>query len=158
MKVDSNDALLIIPAAILAIALYFNRPSQSYLKPARGIRNNNPLNIKYNPNNRWVGANGVDGPFVVFTSPTLGIRAAFKILANYKKRGLKSINQIINTWAPPSENNTNNYIKFVANKLELKPDSPIPDSKIPQLIQAMAHFENGKPISINLIKKAQKLV
>ena len=45
-------------------------------KTARGIRNNNPLNIEAGEN---CGAKGTDGRFVIFETAEHGIRAAARI-------------------------------------------------------------------------------
>lgn len=61
---------------------------------------------------------GSDGVFVKFSSPVYGIRAIYRILRNYHKRGINTISKIINTWAPSNadHNPTNNYIRFIVNK------------------------------------------
>ena len=45
----------------------------------RGIRNNNPLNIRLNPENRWQGRvspkHNSDGAFEQFQDPIMGLRA-----------------------------------------------------------------------------------
>ena len=38
-------------------------------------------------------------------------RAAVKILRSYRKRGIVTVKDIIRTWAPPAENNTEAYVK-----------------------------------------------
>ena len=52
-------------------------------KLPRGIRNNNPLNIR--KGNNWKGevSSSTDGEFEQFVSMQMGIRAGFKILKNY---------------------------------------------------------------------------
>ena len=53
----------------------------------RGIRNNNPGNIRHGAN--WLGLNpngrNIDSAFCVFTAPVYGIRALAKVLVNYKR-------------------------------------------------------------------------
>ena len=74
---------------------------------------NNPLNIRYNPANRWQGQTGELKGFCVFRSQAYGIRAGYKLLVNYIKNGHNTLEKIISRWAPPTENNTENYIRFV---------------------------------------------
>ena len=57
----------------------------------RGIRNNNPLNIRLNPDNRWQGKvppkHNSDGAFEQFHDPIMGLRAAAVLLiAHYDRR------------------------------------------------------------------------
>ena len=50
----------------------------------RGVRNNNWLNIRFNPNNDWIGQVGQDeGGFVQFEDPQQGVRAGTILLENY---------------------------------------------------------------------------
>ena len=79
------------------------------------FRNRNPLNIRYVNTIEWHGQQGNNDGFVSFKSFVYGYRAAVKILRNYNKRGLCSIEDIVSTWAPRSENNTDAYIKSVAD-------------------------------------------
>ncbi|MFC3031355.1 virion protein [Pseudoalteromonas fenneropenaei] len=119
----------------------------------RGIRNNNPLNIKTGEN--WLGLAGSDGPFVVFATSGHGIRAAGRILRTYSERHKRrTIRSIIERWAPPSENNTNAYIQFVAHKTGLDADRQLTLDDYPKLLDAMIQMENGQqPYSLNEIKQ-----
>lgn len=93
----------------------------------RGIRNNNPLNIRYNQRNCWKGQTGTDGQFCKFSSVRFGIRAAVKILVKYAGPDSKaSILEIINKWAPRSDgNNTNAYISTVCDRMNMNPTDTI---------------------------------
>lgn len=86
----------------------------------RGIRNNNPGNIRHGAN--WHGLNPdgrkIDPAFCVFTTSVAGIRALAKVLINYKRiHGLNTVRQIISRYAPPNENQTTAYIQSVAKQL-----------------------------------------
>lgn len=94
----------------------------------RGIRNNNPGNIRHGAN--WHGLNPdgrkIDPAFCVFTDSIYGIRALAKVLVNYKKiHGLNTVRQIISSYAPPNENQTTAYIQSVAKQLGVYPDTII---------------------------------
>lgn len=93
----------------------------------RGIRNNNPLNIRWNPRNNWVGQTGCDGQFCIFMSPKYGVRAACKLLQRYAgKDGKTTVFEIINKWAPRTDgNDTNKYISTVCNAMAIKPTDTI---------------------------------
>lgn len=84
---------------------------------SRGIRNHNPGNIRLsNPPTPWQGVNKAcsDKSFVCFQSPVWGVRALMRTLIAYQdKHDLRSIEAIINRWAPSAENDTESYIKSV---------------------------------------------
>ena len=113
----------------------------------RGYRNNNPCNIRKSPQ-KFVGeVDGIDKSFKTFSTMAYGFRAGFVILRTYiRKYKLDTIEKIINRWAPPSENDTDNYINFVSIKANIDPYDTIyfiPDDMIP-IILAMAWMENGQ--------------
>jgi len=81
----------------------------------RGIRNNNPGNIRSN-GTPWQGLDNPDsdGAFARFKSPAWGIRALARTLITYQdKHGIDTVQGIIDRWAPPSENDTDSYADFV---------------------------------------------
>lgn len=120
-------------------------------KLTRGVRNNNPLNIRIG--NSWQGEveRPTDKEFEQFKDMRWGIRAAFKLIRRYVERyGLNTVRKIIYRWAPPNENNTNAYILFVCHETGLKPDMTIrwSDKKyIMAIVAAMAKIESQYTIS-----------
>ena len=89
------------------------------MKQPRGIRNNNPLNIRRN-NTVWQGMKPIvtDHSFVEFKSMAWGYRAAWRILFNYFYRFVSekkpfNVTTIIHRWAPPCVNDTQSYIGTV---------------------------------------------
>ena len=110
----------------------------------RGLRNNNPGNIR-RTSTAWQGMalEQSDPDFVTFVSPEYGIRAMAKILASYANNGVTKLSDIINRWAPPTENDTANYVLSVANHTGLSPESLISTSQWPALIAAIIQHENG---------------
>ena len=115
-------------------------------KAPRNVRNNNPLNIRHNDGNKWQGAAGDDGAFVIFESPEFGFRAATKLLKTYRdKYGLYSVEDIITRWAPPSDDNhTAAYIDYVADRLDKFTFTPVFESEFAELLYHMAEFEGAK--------------
>ena len=92
----------------------------------RGIRNNNPLNIRKN-GIKWRGQVKHKDAFCVFLEPKWGWRAALIIICrSYRKRGLTTVWKIIHSWAPPEENETEYYSKFVAFRSDVGLDTPLP--------------------------------
>jgi len=111
----------------------------------RGLRNNNPGNIRDNPMNNWLGRIGADDKgFVIFDKPENGIRAIARTLDSYARRGIKSLSAIISTWAPAVENNTSSYIAHVAKKLGKTPGDEVTRDEYPALIEAIILHENGR--------------
>ena len=127
----------------------------------RGIRNNNPLNIRIG--NVWLGEvkENTDGEFEQFTSMLYGLRAAIVLLRRYICHyHLSTIAQIISRWAPSSENNTRQYINYVSECVEISPSCPIDFNDkvtICKLVLAMAYYECGSLIDYDTIEKAYDL-
>lgn len=115
----------------------------------RGIRNSNPGNIRHSSGTRWQGmsANQNDAAFVQFTGPQWGIRAIARTLITYQdKHGLRTVRLIISRWAPPSENNTESYIRQVASRVGVSPDARIDVydyGTMKVLVEAIIRHENG---------------
>ena len=86
-----------------------------------------------------------DSAFVQFDSPEYGIRALARLLKTYQERyGLVTVRQIINRWAPPSENITGAYVDHVARVVGVNPDARIDvNEKMVPLVNAIIKHENG---------------
>lgn len=115
----------------------------------RGIRNNNPLNIRYSPNNNWAGRvtkNKKDDSFEEFDSIAYGVRAACRLIQVYVTRyHCSTIRSIVYRFAPPSENDTLAYYKYVRDavgNLAVKVDDRL---FMGRLVGAMWFVENGIP-------------
>lgn len=115
----------------------------------RGLRNNNPGNIRQSA----VVYEGEirpsqDKSFKQFKSVAYGYRAMFVILDSYKRRGYRTLRDMLNRYAPPVENYTDKYIDFVCKKAGVLPDNTIETlsatTMIP-IISAMSQMENGVP-------------
>ena len=115
---------------------------------ARGIRNNNPGNIRKGEKWKGLSEHQTDSSFCIFVSPEYGIRALVKILLTYyKKYKLNTVKKIISRYAPPSENETESYIKSVANQLGVASDEEIYLSSVAVLavlLRAIIRHENGE--------------
>ncbi|MGU5412822.1 hypothetical protein ACV1MK_06645 [Klebsiella michiganensis] len=113
----------------------------------RGVRNNNPGNLEASSSNPWVGQTGSDGRFAKFETPEHGIRALGRNLISYQRQGIDTVGEIINRWAPPSDNNdTAAYIKVVCAQLGVTANQPL-DASNPDTLQALCaaiiKHENG---------------
>lgn len=126
-------------------------PAQLGIDPqARGMRNNNPGNIKDGPwARRQPGYAGSDGTFARFNSLEQGTAAQESLLGNHYVNGQRSVQDIVLKYlggANNPENSTEsqrNYVGYVASRLGINPGDPVPPAALPQLAQAMREFENG---------------
>jgi len=114
----------------------------------RGLRNNNPGNIRLG--DRWQGlvSMQIDKDFCQFRTCEYGIRAMAVILRStyYRKRHRDTVALIISAWAPPTENDTDAYQQSVASVLGTGPDDTINlerDITLSLLISAIIKHENG---------------
>lgn len=111
---------------------------------ARGIRNKNPGNIRYNAANNWQGQTGRDDQgFAIFDSFANGVRAMGRIFTSYRNRGVVTLESIIATWAPTSENDTQSYINSVRRALGVPANYEVRTSDYPRLAGAIIKHENG---------------
>lgn len=111
------------------------------------IGKNNPLNIRYNKRNSWIGlsANPSRKGFCRFDRLVYCYRAAYIIIfRSYYNRGLRTYSAIINAYAPPTENDTCSYVDYVCNRLKVFPfDIPSSVNDRLSLLSAMSYYECG---------------
>lgn len=124
-----------------------------------GVVNKNPLNIRYSERNRWIGQIGSNKGFCVFSSMDYGLRAACLLVRKYIRRGDNTIAKIIRKWAPPSENDTSAYIRYVVAMMDRLSSCPTKRDDVIFsmeqfyiLIFAMAHYESLVSLSLNDIR------
>lgn len=119
---------------------FLNNPSYPI-----GFRNNNPGNLKASGDN-WVGMIGTNGGFVTFKDMSYGLRAMAIDLSNKINNGFDTIRKIITRWAPPSENDTEAYIRAmvqytgIGENEKLIADFPT----LLKLMKGIIRHENGK--------------
>ncbi|VXB25245.1 Mannosyl-glycoprotein endo-beta-N-acetylglucosamidase [Burkholderia sp. 8Y] len=110
----------------------------------RGIRNNNPGNIRYGEFARSAGAIGADsGGFAVFADMHAGIEATARLLRSYAARGFNTIRTIISRWAPANENDTQAYIAEVSKKLGISADVQLDADQLRGVAGSIFQHENG---------------
>lgn len=118
---------------------------------SRGDRNGNPGNIKDGP---WArsqpGYIGSDGTFAQF-EPGAGEAAQERLLAtNYLGKGFDTPAKIVNRYAPPGENSPDsvrNYTSYVAQRLGIGINDPVPAERVGELARAIREFETGNTVS-----------
>ena len=115
----------------------------------RGLRNNNPGNLRIS-NINWKGKisnnQNTDKAFEQFSTIHYGIRAMITDVANdITIKKLNTLTKLINSYAPPTENDTINYINFVSKQTNLQPNQTInvtPDI-ISKIVKSKILIENG---------------
>lgn len=133
----------------------------------RGIRNNNPLNIR--KGNDWKGERPEqkDKAFEEFTSMEYGIRAGFIILRKYitgyngLTQKFNTIEKMISRWAPTVENNTSAYISQVSKMTGIPANLKISFSQrsfMVAIVDAMIYMECGQHVDKQLIESAYDMV
>lgn len=105
--------------------------------------NNNPGNLIFagQPN-----ALKGDGGFAKFPTPELGFRALIKQVQADQRRNL-SLRDFITKYAPPTENNTEKYIKDVSSELGIEESKNIAELDPIELAKKMAKFESQTVIT-----------
>lgn len=115
---------------------------------SRGLRNCNPGNIRQSKvRYRGEVRPSRDAAFKQFASLAWGYRAIFVLLHTYRVRyGLDTVAGMIARWAPPSENRTDLYVRFVAGACGVAEDEVLDTldggTMIP-LVRAVSRMENG---------------
>lgn len=122
-------------------------------KLPRGLRNNNPGNIRNSDSTTWKGevdpSAKKDFVFEEFEDHPHGYRALIRLLQNYRRRhGCQTIADFIRRWAPSNENNTAGYITRVCQEMQV-PSVYVPDVDDKLMMIAFASaislVENGVP-------------
>lgn len=126
----------------------------------RGIRNNNPLNIRIG--NTWLGevSENTDKQFEQFVHIKYGLRAGFVLLRRYMKHyKLNTVSEIISRWAPTNENNTDAYIRRVCCLTGFEKNTPLEfdQETMIKLVAAMCKVENGVDVDPNYILQGWEL-
>lgn len=109
------------------------------------IGKNNPLNVRYNPLNHWRGQTGSTRGFCDFSHEYFGVRAAMYLLfRSYKKKNIVTYAEMIRCYAPPTENETDKYVSFICDKLNVFPwDVPQHLSEWINLFYYMSVYEGN---------------
>lgn len=109
------------------------------------IGKNNYLNIRTSSGFTWNGQTGSTRGFADFESIEMCRRAgAYLLMRSYRKADCKTIESVISRWAPKSENDTENYIKFVCKMTGLSRTMRLVfDNDYASILAAMEIIENG---------------
>ena len=104
----------------------------------RAQKNNNPLNLRFAHQTEATGQD--DKGFAVFPSPMAGWRAAHAQIRKDQKRKM-TLSDFIFKFAPPNENETNDYLAFVLDQLNELGDAPLAWQNVYALSGVMAQYE-----------------
>jgi len=131
----------------------------------RGIRNNNPCNLRPMSNgDKWTGQTAIQDDFVIFDYVENGYRAAALNLFHYwEKDGVKTIYEMAERWAPRNDNNDPvGYAQTVAAYAGVNPSEQLSlidlTSVMPRILRGMTYAENGINIwPDSIIERGYKL-
>jgi len=155
-----------ILGAIILLFIIFRKKIGSGMetiksKLPRGLRNNNPGNIRLTKT-MWQGeVKGKDKSFKTFVSMAYGYRAIFVLLRSYIQKGYNTIEKIINRYAPPSENVTSRYVKHVSERTGIPKNKKLDfhDSEdMIKIVAAISRSENGVKADMSKVMEGFKLV
>lgn len=130
---------------------------------SRGLRNCNPGNLR-RTDDRWKGLRAVqtDKDFSQFTDMAHGYRALMITLRNYaRRRGCRTMADIIRRYAPPAENDTPAYLAYVCGKMNVLPTcEPDLEDKptLCALASAISRMENGVEAKPEEVEAGWKLI
>lgn len=115
------------------------------------IGKNNPFNIRNNHRNKWIGQVGSNRGFCNFITLEYGVRAAcYLLLKSYRKRSICTLSDIVYSFAPPFENDSDAYILYLH-------DHGCPDicNTLGDYVVLLSHMSvyEGNPVSSDLILK-----
>lgn len=145
---------------------YFGRKGQLDKTYPRGIRNNNPGNIK-KTNIAWGGEipdnQKTDAVFEQFKRFEDGVRATIKNSRTHVNNGHNTITKLITKWAPPVENNTAAYIAFVEKDSGISRNSGLVFTNketVRAIVKSICKYENTAsfPISNAQFDKAWGMI
>jgi hypothetical protein len=136
-------SVIVIIASIISIMYIMKKSKQK----SRGLRNNNPFNLRLGDSN-WQGEiTGEDPDFEVFSDIRYGIRAGLINLYNvYFSKNL-TLRQIIAKYAPASDNNNElAYVDSIVKLTGVIPEQIPGKDKWLSIAAAIMYHENGSEV------------
>ena len=121
------------------------------------VAKNNIFNIRAG-RAQWLGMTGTCRGFVEFDTREHAIRAWLVLMRNYRQKyGCRTIRQIVSRFAPPSENQTERYIRYCCQTVVLGDNADIcQDIMYAMLGVAMARMETGTRLDISEVRSIMK--
>lgn len=130
-------------------------------KVSRGLRNNNPGNIRRSAAQYRGERPSDDKQFKRFVAAAWGYRAMFMLLHTYRVRyGLNTVSGMIARYAPPAENHTGRYAACVCRWAGIGLQEPLDtlarEDMVP-VVAAMSRMENGVPAVMEDVSRGWEL-
>lgn len=113
------------------------------------VGKNNVLNIRASKSFSWAGQTGATKGFCDFDGIEMCRRAGlYLLMRSYRRAGVVRLEDVIKRWAPPTENNTSNYVDFVCKRSGLQRSFVLRFlSDFASVLAAMEIMEIGVPAS-----------
>ncbi len=161
-KIGEIGILLLLPLSIITVPAYLTYKKIKSMRQlsflgrndlARGIRNNNPFNLiktQIDWKKKVPHDQNTDIHFEQFETLEYGIRAGLMQVRNDIKKGYDTIDLLIHKFAPPVENDTNQYAYQVAQSTKIGIKEKLqPDRKtVIAISRAICRHENGKDANL----------
>lgn len=137
------------------------------LVSTRGLRNNNPFNLRKGSSWQGLRPNQTDPAFCQFESMLYGVRAGMKLIRNYiegrsnARKPIDTLDAIIHRFAPVNENDTEAYIRFVSGLTGLPRHQKFlwhDRRNIIALCHAITRFETGADLGVEIFTAAYDLL
>jgi hypothetical protein len=111
-----------------------------------GCRNNNPGNLRGSPLQA-----GKVGGFAVFGTRTVGHEALWRWVQAHAASG-STLRQMIETYAPSSENNTTAYVDYVSKATGLDPNATVStlEGTVQPLVNSIERYEGWNSCSVSV--------
>lgn len=127
---------------------------------SRAWRNNNPGNLEYGKFARANGAIETDGRFAIFPDTATGFNAMAGLLSTNAYQKL-TIAGAINRYAPPNENNVENYLKSIERQTGFLRSTlmhNLSKDNLLKLAKAMTKHEGNMSGKKRLVLKNEKYI
>lgn len=153
-----NNAIIIAGIVIALMLMKKKADAPQVIKTAKGV--NNPGNIRAGGGVFQGETTAPGDAWKSFSTPAHGYRAIFVLLRTYyNTHGKKTLREMIYRYAPPSENASENYVKFVADKSGVDPtvdaSTWMQTPKAEAVVKAITQFEQGPQFAVNSAQVAQ---
>jgi hypothetical protein len=160
VNLDAIARIVVVALALIVIVLATNtRNNMAGIKEIMGgISNlwsrdndskepttfNNPGNIEIGQGYAGETGDTYADRFAVFDSPQMGVRALGRDIKTKIKRFDGDLQSIIDQYAPPEENDTNNYFEYVRDQVG---SDTITENDLGAIVRAIIKMENKPEIA-----------
>jgi len=155
--VEEQNAPLVVSFREVEAVPYWDTSNDTTQERTRGIRNNNPSNIKRGAN--WVGLDTMhtDSTYCQFVSMEYGVRALIKVMLNYDAKGINTPKTIIERFASGRASYIS-YISIQTNTGIAEPFDYSNTDKFYLLCKAICNFESGYYLDRQTFNNAYSMI